>query len=98
MRTFTGEAIGGRSRVLDNWQRALIMLVDGGQTDGLDSMVGATGCEDIESEIRLVGRLWSGGWRCWNRERVVRSRTRLFQHGVLLERLETTSAGDTVVE
>jgi len=44
------------------------MLVEGRWTDGLDcemkgldSMMGATGCEDIESEIRLVGRLRSGG-------------------------------------
>jgi len=44
------------------------MLAEGGQTDGLDcemkgldSMIGATGCEDIESEIRLVGRLRSEG-------------------------------------
>jgi len=28
---------------------------------GLDSMIGATGCEDIESEVRLVGQLLSGG-------------------------------------
>jgi len=38
------------------------MLAEGGWTDGLDceikgldSMIGATGCEDIESEVRLVG-------------------------------------------
>ena len=47
---------------------ALIILVESGWTDGLDcemkeldSMIGATGCEDIESEVRLVGQLWSGG-------------------------------------
>jgi len=69
MRTFARGAIGGRSRVLDNWWRALIMLAEGGQTDGLDcemkgldSMIGVTGCEDIESEIRLVGQLQGGGW------------------------------------
>jgi len=28
---------------------------------GLDSMIGVTGCEDIESEVRLVGQLQSGG-------------------------------------
>ena len=38
------------------------MLAEGGWTDGLDcevkgldSMIGATGCEDIESKVRLVG-------------------------------------------
>jgi len=68
MRTFTGGAIGGRPKVLDRWQRALTILAEGGWTDGLDcemkgldSMIGATGCEDIESEVRLVGRLRSGG-------------------------------------
>jgi len=47
---------------------ALIMLAEGGWTDGLDCevkgldlMIGATGCEDIESKARLVGRLWSRG-------------------------------------
>ena len=47
---------------------ALIMLAEGGWTDGLDcemkgldSMVEVTGCEDIESEVKLVGRLRSGG-------------------------------------
>jgi len=47
---------------------ALIILVEGRWTDGLDckmeeldSMIGATGCKDIESEVRLVGRLRSGG-------------------------------------
>ena len=51
-----------RPRVLDRWQRALIILVEGRWTDrldyeikGLDSMIGATGCEDIESEVKLVG-------------------------------------------
>jgi len=34
---------------------------------GLDSMIGATGCEDIESEVRLVGRLGSEGWECRSR-------------------------------
>jgi len=52
------------------------MLVEGGWTDGLncemkelDSMIGATGCEDIESEARLVSRLWSRGLGCrsWGR-------------------------------
>jgi len=43
---------------------ALIMLAEGGWTDGLDcemkgldSMVEITSCEDIESEVKLVGRL-----------------------------------------
>jgi len=47
---------------------ALIILVESGWTDGLDcemkeldSMIGITGCKDIESEVKLVGRLWSGG-------------------------------------
>jgi len=47
---------------------ALIILAEGRWTGGLDckmkgldSMIGATGCKDIESEVRLVGRLWSGG-------------------------------------
>jgi len=45
------------------------MLVEGRWTDGLDceikgldSMIGATGCEDIESKVRLVSQLRSGGW------------------------------------
>jgi len=47
---------------------ALIILVESGWTDGLDcemkglnSMIGITGCDDIESEVRLVGQLRSGG-------------------------------------
>jgi len=47
---------------------ALIILAEGRWTDGLDcemkgldSMIGITSCEDIESEVKLVGRLWSGG-------------------------------------
>ena len=47
---------------------ALIILAEGRWTNrldwemkGLDSMIGATGCEDIESEVRLVGRLRSRG-------------------------------------
>jgi len=46
----------------------LIILAEGGWTDGLDCetkgldlMIGITGCEDIESEVRRVGRLQSGG-------------------------------------
>ena len=39
---------------------------------GLDSMVGAAGCEGIESEIRLVGRLRGEGWECRSQERGVR--------------------------
>jgi len=84
---------------------ALIMSAEGRWTDGLDcevkgldSMTGATGCEDIESEIRLVGRLRGGGWGCQSRWRGVRNRTCLFQCGVVPERPETTPAGDTVVE
>jgi len=45
------------------------MLAEDGRTDGLDcemkgldSLIRATSCEDIESEARLVSRLWSGGW------------------------------------
>jgi len=83
----------------------LIMLAESRWTDGLDcevkgldSMIGATGCEDIESEIRLVGRLQGGGWGCRSQRRGVRNRTHLFQRGVVLERPETTPAGDTVVE
>ena len=67
----TGGATGGRPRVLDRWQMALIILAESGWTDGLDceikgldSMIGATGCEDIKSEVRLVGRFQSGGWEC----------------------------------
>jgi len=81
------------------------MLAEGGWTDGLDcemkgldSMIGATGCEDIESEARLVGRLRSRGLGCRSQGQGVRNRTRLFQHGVVPERPETTPAGDTVVE
>ena len=64
----TEGAIEGRPKVLDGWRRALTILAEGGWTDGLDcemkgldSMIGVTGCEDIESEVRLVGRLRSGG-------------------------------------
>jgi len=64
MWTLTGGAIGGHPRVLDRWWRALIMLAEDGWTDGLDyemkgldSIIGATGCKDIESEVRLVGQL-----------------------------------------
>jgi len=46
----------------------LTILAEGEWTDrldcemkGLDLMIEATGCEDIESEVRLVGRLWSRG-------------------------------------
>jgi len=53
--------------------------VEGGWADGLDcemkgldSMVGAAGCEGIESEIRLVGRLQGEGWECRSWERGVR--------------------------
>jgi len=56
------------------------MLAEGRWTDGLDceikgldSMIGATGCEDIESEARLVGRLRSRGLGCWSRGRGVRN-------------------------
>jgi len=80
MRTLTGGAIGGHPRVLDRWQRALIMLVESGWTDGLDcemkgldSLIGATGCEDIESEIRLVGQLRGGDWECRSRGQEVRN-------------------------
>jgi len=65
---------------------------------GLDLMIKSTGCEDIESEIRLVGRLQSRGWECRSQQREVRNKTRLFQRGVVPERPETTPAGDTVVE
>jgi len=81
------------------------MLAEGGWTDGLDcemkgfdSMIGETGCENIESEIRLVSRLRSGGWGCRSRRRGVRNGTHLFQCSVVPERPETTPAGDTVVE
>ena len=56
------------------------MLAEGRWTDGLDcevkeldSMIGATGCEDIESEARLVGRLQSRGLGCRSRRRGVRN-------------------------
>jgi len=62
MWTLTGGVTRGRPRVLDRWQRALIILAEGEWTEGLDceikgldSMIGATGCEDIESKVRLVG-------------------------------------------
>ena len=68
MQTLTEGAIGGHSKVLDRWQMALIILVEDGWTDGLDCemkgldlMIGITGCEDIESEVKLVGQLRSGG-------------------------------------
>jgi len=58
----TGGANGGHPKVLDRWWRALTILAEGGWTDGLDcemkgldSMIEITGCEDIESEVRLVG-------------------------------------------
>jgi len=45
-----------------------LIILEGGWTGGLDYemkeldlMIGATGCKDIESEVRLVGQLWSGG-------------------------------------
>ena len=105
MWTLTGGAIGGCPKVLDRWRMALIILVESGWTDGLDcemkglnSMIGITGCDDIESEVRLVGQLRSGGWGCRSRGRGVRNWTHLFQRGVVLERLETTPAGGTVVE
>ena len=31
---------------------------------GLDLMIGTTGCEEIEPEVKLVGRLGSVGWGC----------------------------------
>jgi len=65
---------------------------------GLDLMIGATGCEDIESGIRLVGRLRSRGWGCRSRWQEVRNGTCLFQYGMVLERPKTIPAGDTVVE
>jgi len=47
---------------------ALSILAEGRWTDGLDcemkrldSMIGITGCDDIESEVKLVGQLRSGG-------------------------------------
>jgi len=47
---------------------ALIILAEGGWTNGLDcemkgldSMMGITGCEDIESKVKLVDRLRRGG-------------------------------------
>jgi len=68
MQTLTGGATGGRPKVLDRWQMALIILVEGGWTNGLDcemkgldSMIGITGCNNIESEVKLLGQLWSGG-------------------------------------
>jgi len=61
-------------------------------------MIELTGCEDIESEIRLVGRLQSGGWGCRSPQRGVKNRTCLFQRGVVPECPETTPAGDTVVK
>jgi len=76
----TGEAIGGRPRVLDRWQMVLIMLAESRWTDGLDCeikqldlMIGATGCEDIESEVRLVGRFRSRDLGCWSRGQGVRN-------------------------
>jgi len=40
---------------------------------GLDSMIETTGCEDIESEVKLVGRLQSRGWECRSQGREVRN-------------------------
>jgi len=105
MQTLTGGAIGGCPRVLDRWQRALIILAEGEWTNGLDyemkgldSIIGTTGCEDIESEVKLVSRLQSIGWDCrsWGQE--VRNGTYLFQCGVISEHSETIPVGDTVVE
>ena len=71
MWTLTGGVIGGRPRVLDRWQSALIILAESGWTDGLDYeikgldlMIGTTGCEDIEFEVKLVSSLQSRGWGC----------------------------------
>ena len=77
--------IGGFFRVLDRWRRALIILVEGRWTDrldcemkGLDSMIRTTGCEDIKFEVKLVSRLWSGGWECRSQGQEIRNRTCLF--------------------
>jgi len=59
---------------------ALIILAEDRWTDGLDcemkgldSMIGTTGCEDIESEVKLVSQLQSRGWKCRSWERGVRN-------------------------
>jgi len=83
----------------------LIILAESRWTDGLncgmkgsDLMIRTTGCEDIESGVKLVGRLQSGGWGCRSWGQGVRNRTCLFQHGVVLECLETIPTRDTVVQ
>ena len=35
-------------------------------------MIGTTDCEDIESEVKLVSQLQSGGWECRSQGRGVR--------------------------
>ena len=90
---------------MDRWQRALIILAEGRWIDGLDcemkgldSMIRTTGCEDIESEVKLVSQLWSRGWGYRSQGQEIRNGTCLFQHSIVLERPETTPTGDTVVE
>ena len=61
-------------------------------------MMGITSCEDIESEVKLVGWLQSRGWRDRSREWEIRNWTRLFQHSVVLEHPGTIPTKDTVVE
>jgi len=80
MQALTGGATRGHPRVLDRWQRTLIILAEDGWTGrldyemkGLDSMIETTGCEDIESEVKLVGRLQSRGWGCRSQGREVRN-------------------------
>jgi len=41
-------------------------------------MIEITGCEDIESEVKLVGWLQSGGWRDKSQEQGIRNWTHLF--------------------
>jgi len=66
MWTLTGGVTRGRPRVLDRWQRALIILVEGEwmegldcEIKGLDSMIGATGCEDCQGRAERE-RSYSG--------------------------------------
>jgi len=65
---------------------------------GLDSMIGTTGYEDIESEVKLVGWLWSRGWKDRSWEQGVRNWTHLFQLSVVSKHPKTVLTGDTVVE
>ena len=68
IQTLIGGVTRGYTRVLDRWQRVLIILAESRWPDrlnckmkGLNSIIETTGCENIESEVKLVSRLQSRG-------------------------------------